>query len=243
MINGKKYITFSYDDGTTQDIRLVELLNKYNIKATFNINSQLLGMPGEVMREGKSIPHNKVPSDSVRSIYQGHEIAVHTLTHPLLTALTDEEIVVQTEQDRLCLSELAGYEVVGMAYPCGGINYDKRVASLVKTQTGIRYARTIECNEAFEPQTDLYIFHPTVHHNNWNAMEKLSEQFFNMQSKKTQIFYIWGHSFEFDVQNTWKRFEEFLKQIANRPDVIYATNKEALFTDDGPKIGKEDTAL
>jgi peptidoglycan-N-acetylglucosamine deacetylase len=228
VISGKKYITFSFDDGTTQDIRLVELLNKYNIKATFNINSQLLGMSGEVIREGKSIPHDKVPADSVRSIYQGHEIAAHTLTHPLLTALEDKEIVRQVEQDRLYLSELAGYEVLGMAYPCGGINYDKRVANLVKTQTGIRYSRTIECNEAFAPQTDLYTFHPTVHHNSWNAMEKLSEQFFNTQSDNPQIFYIWGHSFEFDVQNTWNRFENFLKQIANKPDVVYATNRDVL---------------
>lgn len=27
-------ITFSYDDGVTQDIRLIELFNKYNLKAT-----------------------------------------------------------------------------------------------------------------------------------------------------------------------------------------------------------------
>ena len=41
--NGKnKAITFSYDDGVTQDIRLIELLNKYNLKCTFNINSELL---------------------------------------------------------------------------------------------------------------------------------------------------------------------------------------------------------
>ena len=34
-----KAVTFSYDDGMTQDIRLIELLNKYNLKCTFNINS------------------------------------------------------------------------------------------------------------------------------------------------------------------------------------------------------------
>ena len=39
----KKAITFSYDDGVTQDIRLIELLNKYNLKCTFNLNSELLG--------------------------------------------------------------------------------------------------------------------------------------------------------------------------------------------------------
>ena len=39
----KKAITFSYDDGVLQDRRLVEILNKYGLKATFNINSELLG--------------------------------------------------------------------------------------------------------------------------------------------------------------------------------------------------------
>ena len=36
-----KTVTFSYDDGTTQDIRLIELLNKYGLKCTFNLNSGL----------------------------------------------------------------------------------------------------------------------------------------------------------------------------------------------------------
>ncbi|HNX14524.1 MAG TPA: polysaccharide deacetylase, partial [Oscillospiraceae bacterium] len=34
--NKKKAVTFSYDDGVTQDIRLIELFNKYGMKATFN---------------------------------------------------------------------------------------------------------------------------------------------------------------------------------------------------------------
>ena len=38
-----KAITFSYDDGVTQDKRLVDIFNKYGLKATFNINSELLG--------------------------------------------------------------------------------------------------------------------------------------------------------------------------------------------------------
>ena len=37
-----KAITFSFDDAVTQDIRLIELLNKYNLKCTFNVNSELL---------------------------------------------------------------------------------------------------------------------------------------------------------------------------------------------------------
>ena len=44
--NKNKAVTFSFDDGVTQDKRLVEILNKYNLKATFNLNSALLGLKG-----------------------------------------------------------------------------------------------------------------------------------------------------------------------------------------------------
>lgn len=49
MFQGKmKAITFSYDDGVTQDRRLVELFNRYGVKGTFNLNSELLGRDGEL---------------------------------------------------------------------------------------------------------------------------------------------------------------------------------------------------
>ncbi len=34
----KRIVTFSYDDGAPQDERLVELFNKYLVKATFHLN-------------------------------------------------------------------------------------------------------------------------------------------------------------------------------------------------------------
>ena len=56
MFDGKmKAVTFSYDDGVTQDIRLVELLNKYGLKATFNINSGFLGQRGILERGGQMV--------------------------------------------------------------------------------------------------------------------------------------------------------------------------------------------
>ena len=87
--NKLKAITFSYDDGITQDIRLIELLNKYNLKCTFNINSELLSKRGILIRNGQRISHYKIHTEDVKSIYQGHEIASHTLTHPNLTVCED----------------------------------------------------------------------------------------------------------------------------------------------------------
>ena len=60
MFNGKnKAITFSYDDGVTQDKRLIDIFNKYNLKATFNINSELLGQTGALKINGVNINHTK----------------------------------------------------------------------------------------------------------------------------------------------------------------------------------------
>lgn len=224
-----KAITFSYDDGVTQDIRLVELLNKYNLKSTFNLNSELLNNKGVLIREGKRISHYKIHPDDVKSIYEGHEIAVHTLTHTNLTTVNDAEVIRQTEQDRLNLSELAGYEVVGMAYPCGGVNNDDRVAEILKTSTGIKYSRTITCNSSFDLQNNLYRFNPTAFHLDFDNLMKLSEDFINLNSDKPQIFYIWGHSYEMDYYpDYWIKLEEFFKLIANKNDIFYGTNKEVL---------------
>lgn len=232
MFNGKmKALTFSYDDGVDQDVRLIEIFNKYNLKATFNVNSGLLGRREDVLNiRGKIVNHHKAFASDVRSIYEGHEVAVHTLTHPLLPNISDDgEIIRQVEEDRLKLSELCGYEVVGMAYPCGGQNHDDRVAKLIRENTGVKYSRTIISNYSFDIQEDLYKFKPTVyHHGEFDKMMELGEKFLEMKADKPQIFYVWGHSYEFDYAENWDRFEEFCKMMAGRDDIFYGTNKEVL---------------
>lgn len=233
MFQGKKKaITLSYDDGVTQDVRFIELLNKYNLKCTFNLNSEFLNLDGNLMRDNVFIYHNKVHSKDVKYIYEGHEVAAHTLTHPFLPNIKDDnEIVRQVEQDRLNLSELCGYEVVGMAYPGGGINFDHRVSEIVKNRTGIKYARTTISSYNFDKQTNLYEFYPTVHHHkDWDKMFELGEQFVKMDSSdKDSIFYLWGHTYEFDIfPKRWEYLEEFFKIISNKNDIFYGTNKEVL---------------
>ena len=232
MFNGKnKAVTFSYDDGVTQDIRLIEIFNKYNLKATFNINSELLGKSGSLVFDDLCINHTKNNPEDIKYIYQGHEVAVHTLTHPNLTLIeNDSEVLYQVEKDRQNLSQLVGYEVLGMAYPCGGVNCDKRVADLIKNNTCIKYARTNGATQSFEPYGDLYQYKGTLHHHkNWDELFEMGRKFIELDAKSPQVFYIWGHSYEFDIYpERWKLFEEFCKMISNRSDIFYGTNIEVL---------------
>jgi len=228
-INGiMKAITFSYDDGVLQDKRLIEILNKYNLKCTFNLNSGYFGKSGMLIREDVSVAHCKARAKEIRGIYEGHEIAVHTLHHPWMAKLPSWKIVKETEEDRLYLSDIAGYEVVGMAYPAGTPAISKRVSDLVEKYTGIEYARLTDSTLGFEAQTNLFRFNPTVHHTEWKEMYAAAEKFLEMKAETPQLFYIWGHSYEFDIDNSWQKFEDFCKLISGRSDITYCTNKEAL---------------
>ena len=225
----KKAITFSYDDGVTQDIRFVELLNKYGLKCTFNLNSELLSHKGMLIRNGQRISHYKIHKEDVKDLYDGHEVAVHTLTHPNLTRCDDAEVIRQVETDRLNLSEMVGYEVVGMAYPCGGVNNDDRVADIIKKNTGVKYSRTITTTGSFDLQENLYRFNPTAYHLDFEDMMRLGEKFMELTPETPKIFYIWGHSYEMDYcADYWVKLEEFFKLISNKDDIFYGTNKEVL---------------
>ena len=230
MFNGKKKaITFSYDDGTTQDIRLIELLNKYGLKCTFNINSGLLGTSRTLSREGMKIAHYKITPQTLGEIYEGHEVAVHTLTHPKLIDCSDDEIVRQVEEDRLALEALVGYEIRGMAYPAGSSFVDERVERIIKDRTKMKYARGTDCSGSFEIPTYLYHLKPTVYHLDFDEMMKLGQEFLDMTPDEPKLFYIWGHTFEMDYDSlNWHRLEEFFRLISGHDDIFYGTNTEVL---------------
>ena len=80
--NKRKAVTFSFDDGVVQDRRLVKLFNKYGFKCTWNINSALLNFPGQITDRGHTVNYSKIDIYEVKSLYQGHEVAVHSLFHP-----------------------------------------------------------------------------------------------------------------------------------------------------------------
>lgn len=231
MWNGKtKAITFSYDDGVSQDMRLIELFDKYGLKGTFNINSGHFGKDMSFVRDGVHVSHKRFAKKDIAGVYKNHEVAAHTLTHPNLTGLAEKDIIRQVEEDRLALSDIVGYEVYAMAYPGGGVNNDDRVAKVLRDYTGVKFARTTTSTFNFDKQTNLYRFDPTVyqHGDGIKKTREAAERFFELSPDEPQLLYIWGHSFELDIHDDWAEMEELLAFLANRDDVFYGTNSEIL---------------
>ena len=223
--NGKlKAITLSFDDGVIQDRRLIEILNRYGLKGTFNLNSQLFNVTIQVGSTVR-IDHTKIDPSEVAPLYSGHEVAVHTLTHPNLTTLSDEEIIRQVEEDRKNLSALCGYEIIGMAYPCGGVNNNDHVAAVIRENTGVQYSRTITSTYSYEQQENLYRFNPTIHVID-SRTEEICRAFLEAEFDSPKLLYLWGHSYEFDFDNSWDRFEAICKLISGHDDIFYGTNRE-----------------
>ncbi len=224
----KKILTFSFDDGVTQDERFIEILNEYRLKCTFNLNYGLLGCDGYLMINDKKINHTKLPCDKVKDIYKGHEVASHTLTHPFLVDLEEKDVIYQVEEDRKSLSQLVGYNVRGFAYPGGGVNCNEFVANVLEKSTGVEYGRTTIVTNDFDLQSDMYLFKPTIHLlRDKERVLSLADEFLSLETDEIQLFYIWGHTYELDINDDWAFFESFCEKISGREDILYCTNIEA----------------
>ena len=102
-------------------------------------------------------------------------------------------------------------------------------AEVIRKNTGVRYARTTVASGDFARQEDLCEFKPSVHHYpNWEKVFAMGEQFLSLPAEADALFYVWGHGYELDIAKDWDRFEEFLQMMANKKDIHYLTNKDAL---------------
>ncbi len=218
----KKVLTLSYDDAVIQDMKLVEILNKNGIKGTFNINSALVKDDDYVYPENM---WGRMKKSDVLKIYDGHEVAVHALTHTDLTTVPPSRATYEVIEDKRKLEEWFGYTIRGMAYPYGTFN--DTVVEILKN-SGIVYSRTTVSRGNFIIPEDWLRLSATCHHDS-PEMPRLADEFINMEIKgigQSAMFYMWGHSYEFDDNDNWGKIEEFAAKMGGRDDIWYATNIE-----------------
>ncbi len=218
-----KALTLSYDDGVEQDAPLIEKMRAHGVKGTFNLNSGLFAPAGTVYPAGQI--HRRMPQADVLALYadSGMEIAVHALTHPHLEYQTRDTVLHEVLEDRRNLETLFGLPVQGMAYPFGTFN-DAVVETL--RLAGIVYSRTTRAHGSFRQPDDWLRLEATCHHNDPRLMQ-LAAQFANDTPKADPwLFYLWGHSYEFERDDNWQVMDAFLDTVSGKNDVWYATNIE-----------------
>ena len=223
-----KAVTVSYDDGIPADLKLAAILDKYNMKGTFNICSSLLGK------------ERYLSADEVQKflIDKGHEIAVHGANHRAPGSQRPFAAMQDILNCRISLEQTFRRIIRGMAYPDSGIKRIESVTSYEKIcscleTAGIVYARTLGGdNNTFALPGDWYAWMPTAHHNNSKLFQYVDE-FVNLDIEKLytssrypRLFYLWGHSSEFDRDDNWDLMERFCSEIGNKADTWYATNME-----------------
>ena len=223
-----KALTFSYDDGVYQDLRLISIFNQYGLKGTFNLNS---GNFGQTPGDRKS---GRMTRDDVFSAFKnsGHEVAVHAFSHPHLEQLPNDQATKEILTDRANLEELFHTIVCGGAYPFG--SYSDDVVEILR-HCGIKYFRTTKSTGRFDVPVDWLRMPATCHHKEANLFD-LAKQFTTDSPDQQEgwrrepwLFYVWGHSYEFDQNtenNNWSRIERFSELVSRKEDVWYATNIE-----------------
>lgn len=201
------------------------------MKGTFNLNSSRV--PAVTSSE-------KIGADDIRKymLEKGHEIAVHGAKHLAPAAARPVDAVQDVLFGRLGLEEMFDMTIRGMAYPNSGVKFEhntntKERAKQQLRDLGIVYARSLAGdNDSFRLPTDWHEWIPTAHHDNPNIFEYI-DKFLAMDFKGAycstiwpRLFYIWGHSFEFDKKDNWDRIEKICELLSGKDDTWYATNIE-----------------
>lgn len=208
----RKALTFSYDDGVSHDRRLVDIFNRYGMKGTFHLNS------GTLNRE------NNLHGEELAELFHGHEISAHSVTHPHLPSLPVETLAWEMLEDRRQLEQWAGYPVRGMSYPFG--TYDDATVARLPAY-GIEYARTVQSHGGFQLPNDWLRWHPTCHHNQ-EILEKADAFLSLPKHHPLRLFYIWGHSYEFNHNNNWELMERFCEKMAAHHETVWAATNIAI---------------
>lgn len=218
--DGKRVaLTSCWDDGTTHDRRLIAIFNEHGLKASFNLCSGKFGLDAR-----QSAWKAFVREDEVATLYAGHEVCSHTVDHPRIWSVPVDQLRWEILEDRRRLEALVGYPVRGFVIPYGwATGYDQTMEFV--RHCGFRYLRHTAGIPEFELPADFMDWHPTGHCSAdlpqlWASMRRRS------LDQPGQLFYFWGHSYEFDDDLGWAGIEAFAKLAGETPGVYHATKGE-----------------
>ena len=243
------YVTTSWDDGSALDMRCLELHQRYGLRGTFYICSNL-----------PNTASNLLTPAMTRTIADAQEIGAHTVTHARLTEIPEEAVRREVCDSKSDLEQLLGRPVDMFCYPFGA--YNEAVRNVVQ-EAGFRGARTIKRyqfslpDDPFQMNTGLRAFphpyFPKQHlRQNWRfalrangydtayllrlgfppaahfSWVEMAKRMFDRVARDGGVWHLWGHSWEVEQQGMWDQLEEVFRYVAGREQVTYCTNGELI---------------
>ena len=159
------------------------------------------------------------------AVYEGQEIAGHGLYHSALDSIGNPLAMYEVCEDKRQLEAITGKPLKMFAYPFGTYNDD--VIDILRL-AGYQGARTVISTHDFKIPENFLVWNPTCHHDDEKLME-LADKFLNGFAFGPQLFYVWGHAYEFDGRKNWDKMDAFLQHISGHEDSVwYATNGEII---------------
>ena len=158
----------------------------------------------------------KLAKDELVSVYEGFEIASHTLSHPSADKIDPAEWKREALEGPARHEDLFGRRIAGFAYPFG---HCPPHAVETDREAGHLYARTCANATPSFPPADPMLLAADCHFLNpsfWELYEKT-------KSVSSPAFYFWRRSYELCSENDWKSFEEKLRRLKSDPDAEWGS--------------------
>ena len=226
-------ISFSWDDGTTYDIKLANLMSKYDIKAIFFIPNTNWEQP-------------YIKKEEIKELFNlGMEIGGHTVSHRYLTTIEKEKIENEVKDNQFYLEDVIGETVDMFCYP-GGF-YNDYIENIVKKYyKRARSARTMRftIQNDFTVDTSFHLYDRGIKSILKNGLQNEKAEFFtllksfrfdtfeyyksillNLDKTKDYNIHIWGHGWEIEEYNLWEKLENFIEFLKDN-DFQIISNKE-----------------
>lgn len=222
-----KAVTMSFDDGRNFDRDLIKIFNKYNVKGTFHLISNRLDTDGYIT------------SGELKSLYEGHEISLHTHTHPTIAYMPQTQVNYEISENKRILENLIEKEICGMSYPMG--SFGNNVLECMRV-LGVLYGRTTKSTGNFLLPADFMLWNPTIHYSRgtkkWskdvtfsrNILDEKLGEFIEYPewTNDLPLMQIWGHSYELEDNDDWDIMENFCKKVSRQQNIWFATNIEVV---------------
>lgn len=186
----------SVDDGSVEDLRVLELLKKYNLCeiATFYIapnNPQVVVMG----------------NDDIVECSRYVDIGGHNLDHITINLMDDEDMIDQMQSGRDYLENLIKRKITKYA-PTRGWHNDRMIENAKKI--GFEEFRTMK--QGCTSQQNDFVQNITVHFHSQH-IDKFDELLLQSRQDLFGYFHLTCHGWEIEKFKMWDKFENCLQKI------------------------------